>query len=43
METGSSKVAPRHCTGERAIARFAAEYGDGFVQAGVGRVIAIEQ
>jgi 7,8-dihydropterin-6-yl-methyl-4-(beta-D-ribofuranosyl)aminobenzene 5'-phosphate synthase len=40
---GVARVAPCHCTGERAIARFAVEYGDGFVQAGVGRVIAIEQ
>jgi 7,8-dihydropterin-6-yl-methyl-4-(beta-D-ribofuranosyl)aminobenzene 5'-phosphate synthase len=38
---GVERVAPCHCTGERAISRFAAEYGDDFVQAGVGRVITV--
>ena len=36
------RAAPAHCTGEQAIAAFAAEYGDDYVQAGVGRVIIIE-
>ena len=42
---GVKKVAPCHCTGERAIAMFAAEYGQviiQFVQAGVGTVITLD-
>jgi 7,8-dihydropterin-6-yl-methyl-4-(beta-D-ribofuranosyl)aminobenzene 5'-phosphate synthase len=39
---GVQKVAPCHCTGERAIAMFSAEYGQAFVQAGVGRVITLD-
>lgn len=39
---GVTKVAPCHCTGDRAIAQFAAEYGDDFIRAGVGRVITVE-
>jgi len=42
-QLGVKQVAPCHCTGERAIAMFAAEYGDDFIKAGVGRVIAFEQ
>ena len=38
---GVEKVAPCHCTGDRAIAMFAAEYGDDFIEAGVGRMISI--
>lgn len=38
---GVQKVAPCHCTGERAIAMFAEEYGQAFVQAGVGKVITV--
>jgi 7,8-dihydropterin-6-yl-methyl-4-(beta-D-ribofuranosyl)aminobenzene 5'-phosphate synthase len=38
---GVQKVSPCHCTGERAIARFAEEYGQAFVQAGVGKVITV--
>ncbi|MBN1285556.1 MAG: MBL fold metallo-hydrolase [Anaerolineae bacterium] len=38
-EHGIQKVAPSHCTGEAAIAAFAAEYGDDFMQSGVGREI----
>lgn len=37
------KVAPCHCTGEGAIAMFATEYGQAFVQAGVGKVITIDK
>ncbi|MCD6289054.1 MAG: MBL fold metallo-hydrolase [Anaerolineae bacterium] len=40
-QMGVQKVAPCHCTGDRAIRMFAAEYGDDFVPAGVGRVITI--
>ena len=36
------QVAPCHCTGERAIAMFAAEYGEDFIQAGVGKVIKLD-
>jgi len=36
------QVAPCHCTGERAIAMFAAEYGEDFIQAGVGKVISLD-
>lgn len=36
------QVAPCHCTGERAIAMFAAEYGEDFIQAGVGRVFRLD-
>jgi 7,8-dihydropterin-6-yl-methyl-4-(beta-D-ribofuranosyl)aminobenzene 5'-phosphate synthase len=39
---GVQKVAPCHCTGERAIAMFSAEYGQAFVQAGVGTVITLD-
>jgi 7,8-dihydropterin-6-yl-methyl-4-(beta-D-ribofuranosyl)aminobenzene 5'-phosphate synthase len=35
------QVAPSHCTGDPAIAMFAAEYGEDFIQAGVGRRIII--
>jgi 7,8-dihydropterin-6-yl-methyl-4-(beta-D-ribofuranosyl)aminobenzene 5'-phosphate synthase len=35
------QVAPCHCTGDQAIAMFAAEYGEAFIQAGVGRRIVI--
>jgi len=38
---GVVQVAPTHCTGELAISRFAAEYGDDFIQVGVGSVITI--
>jgi len=38
---GVVQVAPTHCTGELAIARFADEYGDDFIQVGVGSVIII--
>jgi len=38
---GVQKVAPCHCTGDRAIWVFAEEYGDDFVKAGVGLVLDI--
>jgi 7,8-dihydropterin-6-yl-methyl-4-(beta-D-ribofuranosyl)aminobenzene 5'-phosphate synthase len=36
------QVAPCHCTGDTAIAMFAAEYGEDFIQAGVGRIIGVD-
>jgi 7,8-dihydropterin-6-yl-methyl-4-(beta-D-ribofuranosyl)aminobenzene 5'-phosphate synthase len=39
---GVEQVAPTHCTGERAFEMFAAMYGDGYVEAGAGRVIVLE-
>lgn len=41
-QMGVEKVAPCYCTGEEAIARFAEEYGEDFIQAGLGRVIVVE-
>ena len=38
---GVQKVAPCHCTGSRAMGMFAAEYGEDFVEIGVGRVLEI--
>ncbi|KPK90838.1 MAG: hypothetical protein AMJ88_15205 [Anaerolineae bacterium SM23_ 63] len=38
---GVKQVGPSHCTGEIAISMFAEEYGDDFLDAGVGRVIVI--
>ncbi len=42
-DLGIHNVAPCHCTGEEAIARFKAEYGEDFIQAGVGSVIIVEE
>jgi 7,8-dihydropterin-6-yl-methyl-4-(beta-D-ribofuranosyl)aminobenzene 5'-phosphate synthase len=39
---GVEKVAPCHCTGDRAIAMFAAEYSESFVQVGAGTEITLE-
>jgi 7,8-dihydropterin-6-yl-methyl-4-(beta-D-ribofuranosyl)aminobenzene 5'-phosphate synthase len=39
---GVERVAPSHCTGDLAIEKFRQEYGEDFIQAGVGRVIVIE-
>jgi 7,8-dihydropterin-6-yl-methyl-4-(beta-D-ribofuranosyl)aminobenzene 5'-phosphate synthase len=39
---GVEQVAPCHCTGEQAITQFAAEYGEDFIEAGVGRVIRLD-
>jgi 7,8-dihydropterin-6-yl-methyl-4-(beta-D-ribofuranosyl)aminobenzene 5'-phosphate synthase len=36
---GVRKVAPCHCTGEQAIRMFRQEYGEDFIQAGVGKVL----
>jgi len=38
---GVQKVAPCHCTGRRAMEMFAAEYGEDFIEAGVGLVLDI--
>jgi 7,8-dihydropterin-6-yl-methyl-4-(beta-D-ribofuranosyl)aminobenzene 5'-phosphate synthase len=40
-ELGVRQVAPAHCTGAPATEAFAREYGDDFVEAGVGRVIEV--
>ncbi|MBN1312437.1 MAG: MBL fold metallo-hydrolase [Anaerolineae bacterium] len=39
---GVQRVAPSHCTGDRAIAMFEDEYGDDFLPSGAGSVIIIE-
>jgi 7,8-dihydropterin-6-yl-methyl-4-(beta-D-ribofuranosyl)aminobenzene 5'-phosphate synthase len=39
---GVERVAPSHCTGERAIRMFVDEYGDKYVRSGAGSVIVIE-
>lgn len=39
---GVKKVAPCHCTGENAIALFEMEYGQDFIQIGVGSVIRLD-
>jgi len=41
-EMGVQKVAPCHCTGDQAVSMFAAEYGEDFIQNGVGRVLEIK-
>ena len=40
-QLGVQRVAPCHCTGDRAIQVFAEEYGDDFIEAGVGLVLDI--
>ncbi len=42
-DLGVQKVAPYHCTGDKAIARFKTEYGEDFIQTGVGGVIVVEE
>ena len=39
---GIRKVAPTHCTGDKAIALFKTEFGEGFVKVGVGRLLDID-
>jgi 7,8-dihydropterin-6-yl-methyl-4-(beta-D-ribofuranosyl)aminobenzene 5'-phosphate synthase len=39
---GVERVAPCHCTGDLAQAMFAAEYGEDYIQAGVGRIIKVD-
>lgn len=38
---GVRRVAPSHCTGDRARALFSAAYGEGYIAAGAGRTIAL--
>jgi 7,8-dihydropterin-6-yl-methyl-4-(beta-D-ribofuranosyl)aminobenzene 5'-phosphate synthase len=38
---GVQRVAPCHCTGKQAMKMFAAEYGDDFIEVGVGMVLDI--
>ena len=38
---GVQRVAPCHCTGDRAIGMFAAEYGEDFIEIGVGKVLEV--
>jgi 7,8-dihydropterin-6-yl-methyl-4-(beta-D-ribofuranosyl)aminobenzene 5'-phosphate synthase len=38
---GIERVAPCHCTGDQAFSVFATEYGEDFIQAGVGKVIVL--
>ncbi len=40
-DLGVKQVGPSHCTGELAIRMFAEEYGEDFIDAGLGRVIVI--
>jgi uncharacterized protein (DUF885 family)/metal-dependent hydrolase (beta-lactamase superfamily II) len=40
-ELGVRQVSPTHCTGEQAIARFAAAYGDDYAEGGAGRVYSL--
>ena len=40
---GVERVAPYPCTGYRAIEKFQKEYKKDFIEAGVGRVIVVEQ
>jgi 7,8-dihydropterin-6-yl-methyl-4-(beta-D-ribofuranosyl)aminobenzene 5'-phosphate synthase len=40
-EMGVQRVAPSHCTGDHAIARFAAEYGDDFIGTGAGSILSL--
>jgi 7,8-dihydropterin-6-yl-methyl-4-(beta-D-ribofuranosyl)aminobenzene 5'-phosphate synthase len=41
QELGVQKVAPCHCTGDKAIALFREAYREDFIQNGVGQVIEI--
>lgn len=42
-EIGVKKVAPSHCTGEKAIAFFREAWGDDFLESGVGAIIELPQ
>jgi 7,8-dihydropterin-6-yl-methyl-4-(beta-D-ribofuranosyl)aminobenzene 5'-phosphate synthase len=39
LRMGIQKVAPCHCTGDRAMAMFKSEYGENFIKADVGTII----
>lgn len=40
---GIQKIGPAHCTGEKAVGWFKDEFGDAYVQMGVGRVLQFEK
>lgn len=40
-QMGVKRVSPTHCTGEKAIAIFADEYGDDYIGDGAGRIVVI--
>ena len=40
-QEGVVKVAPSHCTGDAAIAMFRREWGDNFIEGGLGALIKI--
>ena len=40
-QLGVQRVAPSHCTGDQALAMFAAEYGDNFIRSGAGRIFTL--
>jgi 7,8-dihydropterin-6-yl-methyl-4-(beta-D-ribofuranosyl)aminobenzene 5'-phosphate synthase len=42
LRMGIQKVAPCHCTGDRAMAMFKVAYGENYIKTGVGRIIKIE-
>lgn len=42
-EMGVKKVAPSHCTGEKAIAFFREAWGDNFIEGGLGAIINLPQ
>jgi 7,8-dihydropterin-6-yl-methyl-4-(beta-D-ribofuranosyl)aminobenzene 5'-phosphate synthase len=42
-QLGVKKVAPSHCSGDKAIAKFKTAFGDGFIKMGVGRVVDAER
>jgi len=41
-DLGLRRIAPSHCTGDRAIAILADVFGDGFIESGLGRTIPLE-
>jgi 7,8-dihydropterin-6-yl-methyl-4-(beta-D-ribofuranosyl)aminobenzene 5'-phosphate synthase len=40
-EVGVKQVCPTHCTGERAMEKFAVEYGEDYLEGGAGRVLIV--
>jgi 7,8-dihydropterin-6-yl-methyl-4-(beta-D-ribofuranosyl)aminobenzene 5'-phosphate synthase len=40
---GVQNVAPSHCTGDRAISMFAAEYGENFLRTGAGSILRLDE
>ena len=42
LRMGIQRVAPCHCTGDRAMGMFKREYRENFIKAGVGKIILIE-